>query len=129
VRGGAGPGPGAPGAGPRGGRNPPAERSRWMGQWAAGVEAPPLVTGRGQFAGDINFPHQLFMRIVRSAYASGRITSIAAAAARALPGVLAVWTADDIPDVPPVDFREGPIPALDPYRQPALAKARVRYAR
>jgi carbon-monoxide dehydrogenase large subunit/6-hydroxypseudooxynicotine dehydrogenase subunit gamma len=44
-----------------------------------------------------------------------------------VPGVFAVWTAADIPDVPPVDFREGSIPALDPYRQPVLAKARVRY--
>jgi carbon-monoxide dehydrogenase large subunit/6-hydroxypseudooxynicotine dehydrogenase subunit gamma len=67
------------------------------------------------------------MRIVRSAHANGRITSIDAAAALALPGVFAVWTADDIADVPAVDFREGSIPALDPYRQPVLAKARVRY--
>ena len=99
----------------------------WIGQSVARLEDPPLVTGRGQFAGDINFPHQLIMRVVRSAHANGRIISIDTAAARALPGVLAVWTANDIADVPPVDFREGSIPALDPYRQPVLAKARVRY--
>jgi carbon-monoxide dehydrogenase large subunit/6-hydroxypseudooxynicotine dehydrogenase subunit gamma len=85
------------------------------------------VTGRGGFAGDINFPHQLTMRIVRSHYAHGRIVSIDITAASALPGVFAVWTADDIAEVPPVDFREGSIPALDPYRQPVLAKSRVRY--
>jgi aerobic carbon-monoxide dehydrogenase large subunit len=103
------------------------QKPPWIGQSVARLEDPPLVTGRGQFAGDINFPHQLFMRVVRSAYANGRVTSIDTAAARALPGVFAVWTAEDIPDVPPVDFREGSIPALDPYRQPVLAKARVRY--
>jgi aerobic carbon-monoxide dehydrogenase large subunit len=107
--------------------NSSAEKTPWIGQSVARLEDPPLVTGRGQFAGDINFPHQLFMRVVRSAYANGRVTSIDTAAARALPGVFAVWTAEDIPDVPPVDFREGSIPALDPYRQPVLAKARVRY--
>jgi carbon-monoxide dehydrogenase large subunit/6-hydroxypseudooxynicotine dehydrogenase subunit gamma len=107
--------------------NSPAQKTPWIGQSVARLEDPPLVTGRGQFAGDINFPHQLFMRIVRSAHANGRITSIDAAAALALPGVFAVWTADDIADVPAVDFREGSIPALDPYRQPVLAKARVRY--
>jgi aerobic carbon-monoxide dehydrogenase large subunit len=107
--------------------NSPAQKTPWIGQSVARLEDPPLVTGHGQFAGDINFPHQLFMRVARSGYANGRITSIDAAAARALPGVFAVWTADDITDVPPVEFREGSIRALDPYRQPVLAKARVRY--
>ena len=107
--------------------NSPNQKTPWIGQSVTRLEDPPLVTGHGQFAGDINFPHQLTMRIVRSAYANGRIKAIGTAAARAAPGVFAVWTAEDIPDVPPVDFREGSIPALDPYRQPVLAKVRVRY--
>src|SRR6266566_1778048 len=105
--------------------NEAAPKSPWIGQSVARLEDPPLVTGRGQFAGDINFPHQLTMRIVRSAHANGRIKTIDTALA--LPGVFAVWTADDIAEVPPIDFREGSIPALDPYRQPVLAKERVRY--
>jgi carbon-monoxide dehydrogenase large subunit/6-hydroxypseudooxynicotine dehydrogenase subunit gamma len=104
-----------------------AAKAPWIGQSVERLEDPPLVTGRGGFAGDINFPHQLTMRIVRSAHAHGRLVSVDTMAARALPGVFAVWTADDIAEVPPVDFREGSIPALDPYRQPVLAKARVRY--
>jgi aerobic carbon-monoxide dehydrogenase large subunit len=102
-------------------------KAPWIGQSVTRLEDPPLVTGRGQFAGDINFQHQLTMRIVRSAHAHGRIGMIDVAAARALPGVFAVWTADDIADVPPVDFREGSIPALAPYRQPVLAQGYVRY--
>jgi len=112
-------------------RSPPSPASRgrtaWIGQSVARLEDPPLVAGRGAFAGDINFPHQLTMRVVRSAHAHGRIVKIDTAAARALPGVFAVWTAADIAEVPPVDFREGSIPALDPYRQPVLARDRVRY--
>jgi len=107
--------------------NLPAAKTIWIGQSVARLEDPPLVAGRGQFAGDINFPHQLTMRVVRSAHANGAITRIDAAAARGLPRVFAVWTAEDIAEVPPVDFREGSIPALDPYRQPVLAKSRVRY--
>jgi aerobic carbon-monoxide dehydrogenase large subunit len=107
--------------------NLPAAKTIWIGQSVARLEDPPLVTGRGQFAGDINFPHQLTMRVVRSAHANGAVTRIDAAAARGLPGVFAVWTAEDIAEVPPVDFREGSIPALDPYRQQVLAKSRVRY--
>src|SRR5579863_10251844 len=107
----------------------PASRGRkeWIGQSVERLEDPPLVAGRGEFAGDINFPHQLSMRMVRSAHAYGRIVAIDSAAARALPGVFAVWTAADIAEVPPIDFREGSIPALDPYRQPVLAKGHVRY--
>ena len=101
--------------------------TKWIGQSVERLEDPPLVTGRGRFAGDINFPRQLHMRIVRSNHAHANIVSIDTEAARALPGVVAVWTAADIADVPPIDFREGPIEKLAPYRQPVLAIDKVRY--
>src|SRR5262249_28528944 len=85
------------------------------------------VSGRGRFAADISFPHQLHMRIVRSNHAHGKIVAVDTSAARALPGVFAAWTAADIADVPPIDFREGRIPPLEPYRQPVLATGTVRY--
>jgi CO/xanthine dehydrogenase Mo-binding subunit len=107
--------------------NSAAAKMPWIGQSVTRLEDPPLVTGRGEFAGDINFPHQLHMRMVRSAHAHGHIVSLDLAAARALPGVFAAWSSADITDVPPVDFREGSIPALDPYRQPVLANGTVRY--
>jgi carbon-monoxide dehydrogenase large subunit len=101
--------------------------NKWIGQSVTRLEDPPLVRGRGRFAADISFPHQLHMRVVRANHAHGKIVAIDTAAARALPGVIAVWTAADIADVPPIDFREGPIPALEPYRQPVLANDKVRY--
>src|ERR1700681_2856194 len=99
----------------------------YIGQSVPRLEDAPLVRGRGRFAGDISFPHQLHMRLARSAVAHGRIVAIDASAASALPGVCAVWTAADIADVPPIDFREGRIEKLEPYRQPVLATDRVRY--
>ncbi|MBX9740588.1 MAG: hypothetical protein K2X62_10970, partial [Beijerinckiaceae bacterium] len=45
------------------------------------IEDPPLVTGRGRFVGDISFPHQLHMRIVRSPHAHARLKSISIDAA------------------------------------------------
>jgi aerobic carbon-monoxide dehydrogenase large subunit len=101
--------------------------NKWIGKSVTRLEDPPLITGRGRFAGDISFPHQLHMRVVRANHAHGKIVAIDAAAARTLPGVVAVWSAADIADVPPIDFREGRIPALEPYRQPVLATDRVRY--
>ena len=99
----------------------------YIGRSVPRLEDPPLVTGRGRFAGDISFPHQLHMRVARSSIAHGRIVAIDAAAARVLPGVVAVWTAADIADIPPIDFREGRIERLEPYRQPMLAVDHVRY--
>ena len=101
--------------------------TKWIGMPVERLEDPPLVTGQGRFVGDINFPRQLHMRIVRSNHAHGKIISIDTDAARKMPGVVAVWTAADIPEVPPIDFREGPIEKLAPYRQPVLATDMVRY--
>src|SRR3954469_3760372 len=101
--------------------------SVWIGKPVERLEAPPLVTGRARFVGDINFARQLHMRVVRSNHAHANIKSVYTDAARDVPGVVAVWTADDIADVPPIDFREGPIEKLAPYRQPVLATLKVRY--
>ena len=67
------------------------------------------------------------MRLVRSAVAHGRVVSIDAAVARASPGVVAVWTSADVADIPPIDFRLSRIEGLAGYRQPILARDRVRY--
>src|SRR5271170_5008820 len=99
----------------------------FVGRSVARLEDRPLVTGQGRFAADISFAHQLHMRVVRSAHAHGHIVSIEAGAARAVAGVVAVWTADDVAGIPPIDFRLTRIEGLDPYRQPILAAGRVRY--
>jgi carbon-monoxide dehydrogenase large subunit len=98
-----------------------------IGQSVQRLEDGPLIIGKAMFVGDISFAHQLHMRIVRSTSAHGLIKRIDAQAARALAGVHAVWTAADIPEIGPIDFREGKIEKLEPYRQPVLAIDRVRY--
>src|ERR1700722_2728026 len=99
----------------------------FVGRSVPRLEDPPLVTGRGQFAADISFAHQLHMRVVRSAHAHGKIVAIDAQRARATNGVVAVWTATDVADIPPIDFRLTRIEGLEPYRQPILATNRGRY--
>jgi len=98
-----------------------------LGDSVVRLEDPPLVKGQGRFVGDINFPHQIHMRIVRSPYAHGKIKLIDTSAATAYPGVVAVWTTDDIKDIPPIDFREGSDPTLALFRQYPLARELVRY--
>jgi aerobic carbon-monoxide dehydrogenase large subunit len=99
----------------------------FVGRSVPRLEDRPLVTGNGRFAADVSFAHQLHMRVVRSAHAHGRIVAVDTVAARAAAGVAAVWTGTDIASIPPIDFRLTRIEGLDPYRQPILAKDRVRY--
>jgi aerobic carbon-monoxide dehydrogenase large subunit len=54
-----------------------------------------LVTGRGNYSDDVNLPGQAYAAVVRSPHAHARIGSIDVAAARAMPGVLAVLTGKD----------------------------------
>ena len=61
------------------------------------------VTGRARFAADYNLPGQLIGKVLRSPHAHARILSIDTSKAEALPGVKAVVTRDDFPEMP-VEF-------------------------
>lgn len=102
-------------------------RKTYVGQSLNRLEDPPLVTGKATFIGDINFPHQLHMRIVRSSYAHGRILSINLEEALAMPGVVGVWTTEDVRDIPKIPFRQTKAEGLEPFIQPILAREKVRY--
>jgi aerobic carbon-monoxide dehydrogenase large subunit len=91
------------------------------------LEDRPLLTGQGRFAADNRADGQLHMRVVRSPIAFGRIAGIETEEAAALAGVVAVWTAADVADLPPIDFRMTRITGLEPYRQHVLARDYVRY--
>ena len=102
-------------------------KGKFVGRSVPRLEDRPLLTGRGRFAGDISFPGQWHMRIVRSSMAHGRLQSIDTKAALSLPGVHAIWTHADIADIPPIGFRLTGLVELEAYRQTALAQLYVRY--
>src|SRR6185312_767079 len=108
-------------------KRPTGERRRYIGMSVTRLEDRPLVTGTGTFVGDLNFPHQLYARIVRSSHAFGRVAGIDLSAARASPGVVAAWIAADLGDLKPIPYRATSVEGLQPYRQPALARDVVRY--
>ena len=60
------------------------------------LEDEPLLRGTGRFVDDIDLPGCLHVAFVRSPHAHAAIVAIDAAAARAMPGVHAVWTAADM---------------------------------
>ena len=57
------------------------------------------VTGKARYAADYNLPGQLVGKVLRSPHAHARVRSIDTSAAEALPGVKAVVTRDDFPDM------------------------------
>ena len=62
------------------------------------IDAIPKVSGEAQYTVDLKMPGLLIGKILRSPRAHARIKSIDASAAKALDGVLAVITAEDVPD-------------------------------
>ena len=63
------------------------------------VDAMKLVQGKPAFAADMSLPKMLIARVLRSPVAHANVKSIDASKARALPGVAAVLTWQDIPRV------------------------------
>jgi CO/xanthine dehydrogenase Mo-binding subunit len=90
------------------------------------VEDAALLTGSGHYIDDLAQPGQLCARIVRSEVAHGRLRSVTTDAALALPGIVAVVTARDIPGVR-IPVRMLPSEEAKPVTQPPLAAERVRY--
>jgi carbon-monoxide dehydrogenase large subunit len=88
----------------------------------------PLVTGAGRYVADVALPGQLHARVVRSPLAHGLLGVVDIAAALALPGVQAVLTAADIPDVRiPIRLPFATTPNANLVLQPPLARDRVHY--
>ncbi len=104
-----------------------------VGQPVRRTEDPVLVQGRGRYADDVNLEGQAYAAIVRSSHAHGVIKSIDTAAAREMPGVLAVYTGADLEAagygtlkcIVPLKNRDG-TPMKKPPR-PALAIDKVRF--
>ena len=65
------------------------------------------VTGRARYGADYTLPGMVWGRVLRSPYAHARILGIDASAALALPGVLAVVTAEDFLAEPKGDVASG----------------------
>jgi carbon-monoxide dehydrogenase large subunit len=70
--------------------------TKLFGQAIKRREDPRLITGQGSYIDDIKLPGMLHAAILRSPYAHAKINSINTEAAKALPGVVAVITGEEI---------------------------------
>ena len=91
---------------------------RYVGASVKRSEDPRILTGRGRYIDDVQLPGMLHAAFVRSTTAHANITSVDVDEARALPGVVAVYTGDDMqallsPSAPPLSMFPGmPAPAF-----------------
>jgi carbon-monoxide dehydrogenase large subunit len=69
---------------------------KYLGQRMTRTEDPRLLTGQALFVGDVQIPGMLHAAFLRSDYAHARVRSIDVSAARERPGVVAVFTAEDM---------------------------------
>lgn len=104
-----------------------------IGERITRSEDPRLLTGQALFVDDVNIPGMLHAAFLRSDYAHAYIRGIDVSAARNRPGVVAVFTAEDMGG----DWQPGP-PLVSPpptveditfhsRRQVPLAKDKVRH--
>jgi carbon-monoxide dehydrogenase large subunit len=104
-----------------------------VGQPVRRKEDDRLVRGKGKYTDDFTLPNQAYAWMVRSSHAHGIIRGIETSAAKAMPGVLGVWTGTDLASANynpftcglPLKNRDGS-PLLQTNR-PALPTDKVRF--
>ena len=83
----------------------------YVGQRITRNEDPRLLTGQALFVDDVDLPGMLHAAFLRSDYAHARIKKIDASAARNHPGVMAVYTAEDMGET----WKPGPLLVPAPH--------------
>lgn len=87
-----------------------------------------FLTGSATFVDDVKLPQMLHAAILRSPHAHARILSIDTTEAKAMPGVVRIFTSQDLGawDIP-IPMRSTKLPGLERYLQHPLARDKVRY--
>jgi carbon-monoxide dehydrogenase large subunit len=105
-----------------------------IGQPVRRVEDLRLLTGAGRYTDDINVARQAYAAFLRSPHARARLTRVETAAAKTAPGVLGVFTGNDLaaaqlgdlPCMAPAVNRDGSPMKIPP--RPAIARTHVHFA-
>ncbi len=91
-----------------------------------------LLPAGGNYTDDIVLPHQTYASFVRSPYAHAKIVSVDVSAAKAMPGVVAIYTGADVAEVNgvpcgwQVNFKNGDL--MKEPRHPLLVADKARHA-
>ena len=98
----------------------------YIGRRTRRTEDERLITGRGHFAGDIKLDGLVHVAFCRSTLPHARIEAIDRSVAVGMPGVIAVWTADELPEVVAGLSESGPA-GIELRGRPILNRDEVNY--
>ncbi|MDQ2944084.1 MAG: xanthine dehydrogenase family protein molybdopterin-binding subunit [Candidatus Dormibacteraeota bacterium] len=98
----------------------------YIGRRTRRVEDERLITGQGHFAGDIKLDGLVHVAFCRSPVPHARIEAIDRSAARGMPGVIEIWTADDLPEVA-AGLNEFAPAGVERRGRPILSRDEVNY--
>jgi len=98
----------------------------WVGKKLKRKEDPRLIQGTSHYTDDLKLPRMLYCAFTRSPMAHAEISAIRTDAARALPGVVGVYTSEDLTGLGMVPCAIQ-MPGLNVPPHPVLATERVRY--
>jgi carbon-monoxide dehydrogenase large subunit len=102
------------------------QAAQWVGRKLKRKEDPRLIQGISHYTDDIKLPGMLHCAFVRSPHAHAEIRAIHADKARSLPGVAAVFTAEDTAGIGMIPCAIQ-MPDLKVPKHPVLATRRVRF--
>lgn len=94
-----------------------------LGNRVVRTEDPELLRGAGRYVADLPLEGRVHAVFVRSPFAHGTIRSIDVDEARSMPGVIDVWTADELG----IEPHHGFVKLNDAFARPPLARDRVRF--
>ena len=103
------------------------KETKLVGKAVRRREDPRLLAGRGRFVDDIALPGMLHAQFVRSTVAHAELASVDVSAVREVPGVVAVFTAEDLELGDIVAQLGRPLSEFVPTAMPVLARDKVRY--
>ena len=104
----------------------------WIGKSVKRVEDKRFITGHGNYTDDIVLPKQTYAAFVRSQYAHAKILSVDIGAAKAMPGVVKIYTGADVAAVNgvpcgwQVNFKNGDL--MKEPKHPLLVTDKARHA-
>ena len=102
-----------------------------VGQPVRRTEDPVLVQGHGRYTDDLNLPGQAYAVLVRSRNGHGIIKGIDTSAAKAMPGVLAIYTGADLAAYGTlkcaVPFKNRDGSEMNKPKRPSLTSDKVRF--
>ncbi len=105
---------------------PEPQQHSYIGERVRRREDIALVTGRGRYAGDLRFPGLLYAAVSRSTSPHGLLSAVSLDVARAMPGIVGAFAADDLPEIHGV-MVDAVLPDAHLVGRRVLAKDRVRY--